>query len=79
MCQKCTYGNNTAGSDLLCERVATLVRCKDASTLRVMSEDSVCSLNCQDFFVSLDICLGLTTTQAKNIDIALAITLVKTG
>ena len=33
--QKCTYGN-MAESELLCVSVATLVRSKNASTLRVM-------------------------------------------
>ena len=31
------------------------------------------------YFIVLDICLAITTAKAKNIDIALAITLVRTS
>ena len=37
--------------------VATLLRNKYASTLRVMSQGSPCCQNCQDYFIVLDICL----------------------
>ena len=60
--QKCTYGN-MAESELLCVRVATLLRNKYASILRVISLGSTCQ-NCQDFFYcsrylpSLNFCPG---------------------
>ena len=45
-----------------------------------MSQGSICSQNCQDYcFIVLDICLALTTGQAKNTAIALVITLVRTS
>ena len=66
-----------AESELVFVKVATLLRNKYASILRVISYGITCQ-NCQDFyFVVLDICLALTNAQAKNIDIALAITLVR--
>ena len=68
-----------AESKLICVKVATLLRSKYASILRVMSQGYTCQY-CQDFyFIVLDICLALTTAQAKNIAIALAITLVRTS
>ena len=77
--QKYIY-ENMAESVLLCVRVATLLRCKDASTLRVMLKGSACSQYCLDFcFVFQHICLVIATSKIKNIDIALAITLVKTS
>ena len=77
ICEKCTY-RNMAVSELLCVRVTTLLGCKYASILRVMSQDSKFQ-NCKDFYFNvLDISLALTTTQAKqHIDIALDITLVR--
>ena len=66
-------------SEFLCVRVATLIRKKYASILRMMSEVNT-SQNYQDFyFIVLNICLALTTSRGKNIDIALAITLVRTS
>ena len=51
------------------------------STVRLMSYGSICSQNCQKkLFYFLDICyIAITIIPAKNIDIALAITLVKTN
>ena len=70
---------NMAESELLCVRVAPLLRSKYASILRVMAKGNSCQ-NCQDFyFIVLDICHALTITQAKNIAIALAITLVRSS
>ena len=68
---KCWYGNK-AESDLLCVKVDTLVKTKDASTVRLMSLGSICSQNCQFFvfvllskiFVVPDISLALR--QSKN-------------
>ena len=69
-----------AESELLCVRVATLLRNKYASILRMMSQGRTCSQSCQDYcFIVLAIGLALTTAQAKNIAIALAITLVRTS
>ena len=66
-------------NELLRVREATLLRSKNASTPRAMSYSSICS-RCQDFcFIVLDICLAITTTQDKNIAIALAIALVRTS
>ena len=46
--------------------------------MSVMSQSSICRQNCQDFcFIDLAIGLALTTAQAQDIAIALAITLVK--
>ena len=79
--QKCTYGNIVV-SELLCVRVATLIGNKYASIPRVLSYDNTCWHNCQDFYsIVLDICLALTTAQAKKIfflmDTPLAKTLVR--
>ena len=53
-----------AESEVLCVGVATLLRNKYASILRVISYGCTCSQNCQDFyFIVLDICLVLTTVQ----------------
>ena len=66
-----------AESELFCVRVATLLRNKYASILRVMSLGSTCQ-NCQKIcFIILDIFLSLNNWQGKNIDIVLAITLDK--
>ena len=56
-----------AESELLCVRVATLLRSKYAIILRVMSQDSTCCQNCQYFYcIDLDICLALATAQKKK-------------
>ena len=69
-----------AESELLCVREATYLRRKYASILRVMSYGSICGLNCQYFPPIIQkIGPALTTAQAKNIAIALAITLVRTS
>ena len=58
--------------------VATLHRSKDAKTLKVMSYGNIVVKICQDFcFIVQGICLLLTTAQAENIAIALAITFVR--
>ena len=64
-----------AESELLCVRVANLVRNKYASILRVISQGVVRIVKilfyCSRYLPSL------TTSQEKNIAIALAITLVR--
>ena len=53
-------------SELLCARVAALLRNKYASILRVMSKGST-PQNYQKFYFNvLDICLALNTAQAKK-------------
>ena len=64
-----------AASELLYVTVVKLLRNKYASILRVMSYNT-CQ-NCHDFYFVLDIFLSLTAVQAINIDIAMAITLVR--
>ena len=47
---------------------------------KIMSQANTCYQNCQDFYSTVrDIYLALITNQAKNTDIALAITLVRTS
>ena len=79
--QKWTYGN-MADSELLCVEVATLLR-NDYARIRVISQGCICSQKLRFFYFILDICLALTTAQAKKgrekNDIALAITLVWTS
>ena len=66
-----------AESELLCARVATLLRNKYASILIVTHVVRIVKVF---FFVVVpDICLALTTAPAKNIDFARAITLVRTS
>ena len=65
-----------AESELLCVRVATLLRNKYASTSSVMSEQVVRIVKKK--FIVLYIFLALTAPWKKHIDIALAINLVKT-
>ena len=68
-----------AESELLRVRITSLLINKYASILRVMSQYSTCCRNCQEFyFIVLDIGLALTV-QAKNIDIAMAITMIRTS
>ena len=66
-----------ADSELLCVRATTLCRqtCKHTKS-DVIEQYKICP----DFvnFIVLDICLALSSAQAKNISIVLAITLVRT-
>ena len=60
--------------ELCCVGVATLLRNKIMQAYIERFHKAIhCCLNCQDFyFIVKDICLALTTAQAKNLDIALA-------
>ena len=54
-----------AESEFLCASVATILRNKYASILRVMSEDITCQ-NCQSFFLNfniIDIAMGITLAE----------------
>ena len=55
-------------------------RANAAMPMSVMTQGSTCRQNCQDLcFIALAVGLALTTAQAQNIAIALAITLVRTS
>ena len=75
--QKCTFGN--IAEELLCVSRATLHRNKYASILTVMlyGVHVVRIVRIIYIFYILDNSLVLITAQAKNIDIARAITLVR--
>ena len=68
-----------AGSEFLCVREATLLRKQIRQAFQECCHKA-CGQNCQDYYpIFVDIFLALTTAQPKNIDIALAITLVRTS
>ena len=67
-----------AESELLCVRVATLRRNKYASVLRVYHM-AIHVRIVKFLFIVLGMCLALITDQAKNMDIALAIILIRTS
>ena len=67
-----------AESGLLCVTGATLLRSKDASSMRVMSQYLKSELS-GFLFHFQGICLALTPVQAENNGIAVAITIVRTN
>ena len=76
---KCSYGN-MAESEVLGVWVATLLRKKVTSILRVISSGSTCSWNCQDFyFIVPDIWLVLPTPRKKENRHCSGITFVRTN